>query len=131
MAISTHKGLNACVREIAILAVGAHFNCAYESYAHKSIAGLLGFSGPQIMDMSEGRLPEGITVGESAVYNFATAMLKSKEPVKDAMWEDTIALLGRESLMVLMSLVGVYSYVCMMLNAAAVNVPAITKSTKW
>ncbi|PQE18986.1 Carboxymuconolactone decarboxylase-like protein [Rutstroemia sp. NJR-2017a WRK4] len=55
MAISTYEGLNARARELAILAVGAHFNCAYELYAHKSIAGLLGFSGPQIVDMSEGR----------------------------------------------------------------------------
>ncbi|RDL35198.1 uncharacterized protein BP5553_07129 [Venustampulla echinocandica] len=125
MTVSSHPALEPRARELAILAVGAHYHCPYELYAHKRVALLpaLGMSQTQVTDASEGKVPDGLSPAEQVAYEFAMEMLNSKGPVAKPHYDHAVALLGKESVLILMQLVGVYSFVCLMLNGAATEVP--------
>jgi len=51
-------GLSKLAVQVVILVTGAHFNAAYELYAHAAVATQAGLSDVQIATLSSGDLPK-------------------------------------------------------------------------
>ncbi|KAJ4345480.1 uncharacterized protein N0V89_011612 [Didymosphaeria variabile] len=118
--VGTDKRLPIRVKELAILAVGGHFEAAYENYAHAQLAKLIGLSDEQVADALAGREPVGLADAEIAAYRLALAMANSKGPVSDEIWGQVREHFGQEESAVLVFLISSYAYIAMVLNAGAV-----------
>lgn len=123
MKMTSHPLLTASERELAILAVGAHTGSVYELYAHSIVAQKTGLSETQVKAAAEGKVPEGLTETEKAVFELSDRLVSGKGPLPDDVHEAASRLMGRDRVLVLIQLVAVYSYVCLILNAGAVGVP--------
>lgn len=110
-------------KELAILAVASHFRAAYEVYAHAALARRCGLSEMQVESALAGREPQGVEPHERAAFRVALAMAQGRGPVGDGVWAEVAACFGREESAVLVSLVGAYCYIAVVLNAGDVPAP--------
>lgn len=118
-----HSTLAPRLNEFAIILTGRFWNAQYEWYAHKRLALQAGLS-PAIVDaIALGRRPTGMQADEEAVYNFVTELLHSKQ-VSDATFNAARDRLGERSVVDLMTLVGYYGLVSMVLNVDRYPLPA-------
>jgi len=123
MNLTSHPLLTARERELAILAAGAFSRCTYEIYAHSIIARKTGLSEEQVQDAVEGKVPEGLGEREKVVSEFANKLVGGKGALDEELFGQTTEAIGKDAVLALMQLVSVYSYVCLMLNAGAIEVP--------
>ncbi|KAF2442431.1 hypothetical protein P171DRAFT_67181 [Karstenula rhodostoma CBS 690.94] len=119
--VGTDKRLPIRVKELAILAVGGHFEAAYEKYAHARLARLIGLSDQQIADALAGREPVDLADAEIAAYRLSLAMVSGKGPVSEKIWSQVREHFGQEESAVLVFLISSYTYIAMVLNAGAVS----------
>ncbi|MBT2246287.1 carboxymuconolactone decarboxylase family protein [Sphingobium sp. BHU LFT2] len=113
--------LPAKVREVAILVVGAHFNAAYELYAHAAVGKSVGLTTEQIAMLCAGQRPHDLAPQEAVAFDAAHCLLNGG-PLPAALYHELIAVLGRRETNQLFFLIGIYCSVSMLLNAH--NVPA-------
>jgi len=75
--ITTQATLPVTVRQTAILVVGAHFNAAYELYAHMSMASAGHvMSTTKITAIAAGQRPADLSSEEACAYDVANALTK-------------------------------------------------------
>jgi 4-carboxymuconolactone decarboxylase len=72
--------------------------------------------------IAEGRRPATMPLDEAAVYNFATELLDTKQ-VSDASFEAAKKLLGERGVVDLVSVMGWYGTVSMLLNVDRYPLP--------
>ena len=111
------------VKETAILAVGGHFEAAYENYAHARLAKLGGLSDEQVANILAGKEPTGLADAELTAFRLARAMVSGKGPVSEEIWSQVRAHFNQEESAILVFLISAYGYIAMVLNAGAVPAP--------
>lgn len=114
------------VKELAILAIGGHFEAQYQNYAHARLAKLVGLSDEQVTDALAGRVPEDLGGPEVAAYRLAMAMASGKGPVSEEIWGQVKDHFGQEEIVVLVFLISSYAYIALVLNAGAVPAPVVS-----
>ncbi|EPS44431.1 hypothetical protein H072_1578 [Dactylellina haptotyla CBS 200.50] len=110
-------------REIAILAIGEHYNAAYELYSHVRIAKKVGLRDEQIEDILRGKCPTGGTEQELVSWEVARALMTVKGPLSEDLWGRAEKAFGKAGAGALIHYSGFYAYTCVLLNGAAVSVP--------
>ncbi|KAF3080432.1 hypothetical protein TWF102_008357 [Orbilia oligospora] len=110
-------------REIAILAVGQYYKADYELYSHSRVAKQVGVEDHQIENILNDKPPGG-TPQEQASWQIARALVEQKGPLPVELWSKAESLFGKAGAGALIHYAGFYAYTSIILNGAAVPVPA-------
>jgi len=111
------------LKELAILVVARHWTAQYEWYAHQRLAIAAGLNPLIAADIAVGKRPSGLQADEAAIYAFASELLETKE-VGDATFKAVAERFGEKGVVDLISLMGYYSLVSMILNVNRFPLPA-------
>jgi 4-carboxymuconolactone decarboxylase len=114
--------LDARLREVVILTVGAVWNSGYEIYAHSAVARKAGLPEPAIRELLAGGCPEELTDQEKIAHRYAR-QLSVEHRVDDALYRAAQQTFGSQGLVDLAYLLGWFHTVCALLNAFEVPVP--------
>jgi hypothetical protein len=110
------------VRQIAILVTGAHFDAAYEIYAHIAVAEKDEIDDTTLATLVSGSRPDGLSKEDGVGYDVAYALVNGgvlPEPV----YRLAVSTFGQHGANELIYLVGLYSLVSMTLNGFNVPLP--------
>jgi hypothetical protein len=110
------------VRQIAILVTGAHFDAAYEIYAHIAVAEVDKINDATLATLVSGSRPDGLTREQGIGYDVAFALVNGgvlPEPV----YRIAVSTFGQHGANELIYLVGLYALVSMTLNGFNVPLP--------
>lgn len=110
------------LRELAILTVAARWRADYEWWAHSRIGRAAGLRDEIISGLKDGVWPRTADCAERTVYRFATELMETRR-ITDEVYRETVALLGESGTVELVSLLGYYTLVSMVLKAFEVAVP--------
>jgi 4-carboxymuconolactone decarboxylase len=113
--------------ELAIIITARHWTSQFEWTAHHRGALQAGIS-PAVADaIAEGRRPAAMPRDEEAVYNFATELLQTTQ-VSDATFAAAKSVLGERGVVELISVMGWYGTVSMLLNVDRYPLPEGSKA---
>lgn len=115
-------GLDATVREVVILTVGAACDSAYELYAHRAVAAKAGLAEQDIEALATGAEPKTLTPDQSTAYRFVRALVQDKR-VPQELYAEAFKAFGHRCLVDMVHLTGLYLTTSVLLNAFAVPVP--------
>ncbi|MBK1662186.1 carboxymuconolactone decarboxylase family protein [Paracraurococcus ruber] len=121
-ALSFQTSLPKPVREVAILVTGAHFDAAYEIYAHVLVAEQRGLPDEKIATIVAGQRPADLTREEAVAYDMAAALVDGGA-LPALTWQQGVQVFGRDGAAELVYLVGLYCMVSITLNGFDVPVP--------
>jgi 4-carboxymuconolactone decarboxylase len=108
--------------ELAIIITARHWSAQFEWYAHRRGAIQAGIA-PGVADaIAQGKRPAAMPPDETAVYNFATELLETKQ-VSDATFAAAKNLLGERGVVELINVMGWYGLVSMYLNVDRYPLP--------
>ncbi|MDH7640957.1 carboxymuconolactone decarboxylase family protein [Sphingomonas oryzagri] len=110
------------VRQIAILVTGAHFDAAYEIYAHIAVAEVDKIDDATLATLVSGSRPDGLSREQGIGYDVAFALVNGgvlPEPV----YRIAVSTFGQHGANELIYLVGLYALVSMTLNGFNVPLP--------
>ncbi|MEU1182460.1 carboxymuconolactone decarboxylase family protein [Streptomyces sp. NPDC005820] len=105
-------------RELAILAVAAHWNSAFEREAHEAVGRAVGLTGRELTALRTGTAPDLSDPGERAVLRAASALL-SRGTLDDEEYAATVSAVGERALFDLTTLVGYYATLALHLRVFA------------
>ncbi|MEH0581628.1 carboxymuconolactone decarboxylase family protein [Streptomyces sp. B21-108] len=105
-------------RELAILAVAAHWNSAFEREAHEAVGRAAGLTGPEMAALRTGTVPELADPGERAVLRATWALLRGGA-LSDEEYADMVSEVGERGLFELTTLVGYYGTLALQLRVFA------------
>lgn len=111
------------LRELAILTVAARWRADYEWWAHSRIAKTVGLGDETLAALKGGTLPRGAGADAQAVHRFAIELMDTRQ-VSDVTYRDTVAVLGDSGAVELVTLLGYYTLVSMVLKTFKVPMPA-------
>ena len=117
-----YTSLNERVRQVVILAVGAALQSDYERYAHEAAARIAGISEDAIRTLATGGLPDDLSDQEKIAQRYAR-QLSVEHRVDVATYSAAEHAFGRQGLVEITYLVGIYHIVCSLLNAFEVPAP--------
>ncbi len=117
-----HTSLDAKVREVVILTVGAVWRSAYELYAHRAVAAKAGLDPMTIDALATGRPPAGLTDAQAAAHAF-THQLAADHAVAADVYGRAVDHFGPRGVVDMVHLIGLYMATSGLLNAVAVPVP--------
>jgi 4-carboxymuconolactone decarboxylase len=115
------------VREVIILSVGAVWQSAYQLYAHAALARKAGISEQAITSLIAGEVSDDLSPEEVAAYHFAR-QLTATHKVDDETYGNAEATFGKQGIVDMTFLVGLYLYTSAALNVFQVGVPAAGSS---
>lgn len=115
-----HSEIPDDLRELAILVCGRRHRANFEWYAHVKIARKVGVPEAVIDQVMEEVIPDDPRY--ATVYRFVFELQTSKR-VDDALYKDTMDLLGEKCVVELVFLAGYYATVSHILNAFQVGLP--------
>ncbi|MEX6506094.1 carboxymuconolactone decarboxylase family protein [Jiella sp. M17.18] len=121
-AMSMQASLTDNARQIAILVTGAHFNAAYEIYAHVAVAEKEGMSEERLSTLVAGVKPTGLAGGEEVAYDVAHALVNGGVLPRPT-YDMAVTTFGQHGANELIYLVGLYCLVSVTLNGFNVPVP--------
>ncbi len=110
------------LKEMAILVVARHWTAQYEWYAHRQIAEKVGVPTSVCDAIALGQRPAGLDDDASAIYDFASMLLKTRE-VDDATFDRVKSRFGDKGVLDLIALIGNYITVAMILNVDRHPIP--------
>ncbi|MAU96527.1 MAG: hypothetical protein CMP81_11655 [Fulvimarina sp.] len=122
-AMSMQATLPDGARQIAILVTGAHFNAAYEIYAHVAVAEKEGMSEERLSTLVAGVKPTGLVGEEEVAYDVAYALLNGGGILPRPTYDLAVKTFGQHGAAELIYLVGLYCLVSITLNGFNVPVP--------
>jgi 4-carboxymuconolactone decarboxylase len=108
-------------REIAILAVAAHWRSAFEWYAHEAIARSAGLGDAELAAVRDGE--HEALAGREAVVAGTVAALLARGDLDDAEYRQAVGQVGEAGLFELLTLVGYYTTLALQLRVFRVSVP--------
>ncbi|HRE00544.1 MAG TPA: carboxymuconolactone decarboxylase family protein [Ilumatobacteraceae bacterium] len=121
-AIRFESSLDGRTREIATLAVAAHWKSDFEQYAHEPLARRAGLDEQTIARIRE---PESCGAlddpADDAVHQLARRAVSAT--MDDATWENAVAVLGEAAAVEVLVLVGYYTQLAIILDALAIGLP--------
>ena len=117
------SSLPARLNELAILINARFWGSKYEWYAHRPLAEKGGLAPAIADDLARNVRPSNMQPDEIVVYDFCTA-LHTTHAVDDALFARAVAALGERGVMDLIGVSGYYTLVSMVLNVAAIPLPA-------
>ena len=117
-AIRYEGRLSARAREIAILAVAAHWNCEFEQRAHEPVARHAGLGETDLAALRDGG-PLEFDVPEEAAALAVTRELLAHGDLDEDAYRASASVLGADKLFELTSLVGYYSLLALQLRVFA------------
>jgi 4-carboxymuconolactone decarboxylase len=103
--------------EFAILITARDWSQDYEWSVHAPIAAKMGIEPAVIEAIRKGQRPQGMTVDESVIYDFATELLHNRA-VSDASFAAAEKRFGKGAVVDIVGIVGYYTFNAMMLNTA-------------
>lgn len=115
--------LDARLREVVILTVGAACQTEYELYAHRAVAAKTGLSAADIEALATGREPSGLTPDELTAHRFVYALVTDHR-VPAALYAEAEKAFGHKCLVDLLHLTALYLGVSALLNAFEVPAPS-------
>jgi 4-carboxymuconolactone decarboxylase len=121
-AMTAQASLPDPVRQVAILVVGAHFDAAYEIYAHIAVAEREAMSKKRLATLVCGEKPDDLTDAESIAYDVTYALVNGGVLPEPA-YALAVETFGQHGANELIYLVGLYCMVSMTLNGFNVPVP--------
>jgi len=110
------------LKELAILITGRHWTAQFEFYAHRKLALEAGLDPAIATAIAEGKRPAALSPAETAVYDFCTELLYTKQ-VSDTVFAAARECFGERGIIDLIGTVGYYSLVSMTLNVDRYNLP--------
>ncbi len=114
--------LEARVREVVILTVGAVFESRYELYAHRAVAAKAGLATEDIEALATGGEPKTVSPDELIAHRFVRAVAKEHR-VSPEVFAEAQRTFGHKGLVDMLHLAGLYMTVSSLLNAFEVPVP--------
>ena len=117
-----YTSLNERVRQIVILAVGAAWKCEYELYAHRAAALKAGISEAAIRTLATGGLSGELNEDEKIAYRYAQR-LTADHRVDTVLYGDAEQAFGKQGVVDITYLAGIYHIVCSLLNGFEVPAP--------
>jgi 4-carboxymuconolactone decarboxylase len=108
--------------ELAILTTGAFWQAGFEWHAHAPIALKAGIPADALEAIRLGREPKFAREDEKAVYEFSRE-LWTKRRVSDATYGRIADLLGKETVVELVGILGYYGLISMTINTFEVPLP--------
>ncbi|MDT7744413.1 MAG: 4-carboxymuconolactone decarboxylase [Actinomycetota bacterium] len=116
-----HSSLPAPVREVVILTVGTAWDADYEVYAHVAVARSVGLSEAVIDGIRTGSA-EGITGDELTAHRFTDQLVRTHR-VDDETYAAAEQAFGRDGVLDMVHLIGMYLATSALLNAFEVPAP--------
>jgi 4-carboxymuconolactone decarboxylase len=117
-----HTSLPPRLSELALLITGAFWQAGFEWHAHAPIALKAGVPVDAIEAIRLGKEPKFTREDERAVYEFSHE-LWTKRRVSDATYRRTAGLLGNETVVELVGILGYYGLISMTINTFEVPLP--------
>ncbi len=118
-----HSSLTPKLNEFAIIIVMRAWTTQSEWSAHRKSAAAAGLSEDTIQALATGKRRAKMAADETAVYNFATELLKT-HAVSDATFAAAKSTLGERQLVDMLAVMGYYQIVAMLLNVDRYPMPA-------
>lgn len=113
--------LDARTRELVICTVAAHWDSAYEWYAHERVAREVGVRDAELEIVRDGGVPDGLPPAEVAALELATALLRERR-VRPELYDLVVDHHGPSGLVEICTAVGYYQLLAGLLAAADVGV---------
>jgi 4-carboxymuconolactone decarboxylase len=114
--------LDARTRELVICTVAAHWESAYEWYAHERVAREVGVRAAELEAVRAGGVPDGLPAAEAAALALASALLRERT-VRPELYDLVVDHHGPSGLVEICTVVGYYQLLAGLLAAADVGVP--------
>src|SRR5262249_2934551 len=121
-----HSSLPRKLNEMAIIITARHWTAQYDWNAHRTAAAPAGFAEDKIQAIAAGKRPGSMDADETVIYNFATELLNTKQ-VSDAVFAAVKTKFGERGVVDLISVMGYYQLVSMLLNVDRYPLPAGAK----
>jgi 4-carboxymuconolactone decarboxylase len=109
--------LGAPLNEFVILMTARAWSQSYEWSVHQPIAIKAGVSADIAKAISEGRRPAGMSADQELIYDFCTELLQNHS-VSDPTYARAIARFGEQGTIDMISVVGYYSFLGLVLNVS-------------
>ncbi|MDB5364605.1 MAG: hypothetical protein JWM77_532 [Rhodospirillales bacterium] len=122
LAMTANASLQDNVRQVVILVIGAHFDAAYEIYAHIAVAEREGMTPERLATLVAGLKPTDLSPEESIAFDVAYALSRGG-PLPEPLYRLSVATFGQHGTNELIYLVGLYALVSTTLNGFNVPVP--------
>jgi 4-carboxymuconolactone decarboxylase len=120
-AVRYETSLSDRAREIAILVVSEHWDCAFEMYAHDAVGRHVGLTDAELAALRERRYD--VLPDDERVVARTTRLLVGEADLDDAAYDDAVELLGLAGLFELLTLVGYYAALALQLRVFRVPIP--------
>jgi 4-carboxymuconolactone decarboxylase len=117
------SSLSAPIREVVILTVGVAWQAEYEIYAHVAVARTVGLS-ETVIDGLRRRSTEGFAPDELAAHRFVDELVRTHR-VADDTYAAAEEAFGRDGVLDMVHLTGMYLATSALLNAFAIPAPPI------
>lgn len=109
--------------EMVVLIVARHMNCQYEWFAHERIArNTTDLADGIIKALQVDAVPAVMTDEQKTLYGFCKEVIAQGRPT-DSTYDQAIRHFGREGVLDIISLVGYYSLIAMVLNTSQIPLP--------
>ena len=108
--------------ELAILVTARHWSAEFEWLHHKQPALDAGLDPAIVEAIRQGHTPEFNNDDEQVVYDFSVELQKNRA-VSDATYNQAVKLLGQESVVDLVGVLGYYALISMTINAFEIDAP--------
>ena len=115
--------LTARTREVIILTVGSVWQANYELYAHSAVAGHAGLPEDVVISLVAGETPDGLQPEELIAHRVAR-QLTAERRIDDSLYRVAEEGFGRQGVLHIVILVGIYQTVCGLLNAFEIPAPS-------
>jgi alkylhydroperoxidase family enzyme len=122
LAMTANASLPDNIRQIVILVVGAHFDAAYEIYAHIAVAEHEGMGEQRLATLVANLKPDDLSPKESVAFDFAYALVRGGT-LPEPLYRLAVKTFGQHSTNEMIYLVGLYCLVSTTLNGFNVPVP--------
>jgi 4-carboxymuconolactone decarboxylase len=121
-----HSVLSRKLTEFAIIIAARNWTNHYEWDGHSQEALKAGLNAAILTAVADGRRPEQMTEDEAILYDFCTELLHNQS-VSDHTYARGVAKFGEPGVIEAASLVGYYTYLAIVMNAAHTPMPFVEK----
>ena len=125
-AMRFHSSLPRKLNEMAIIMTARYWTAQYEWSAHRKLAAEAGLSESTIQAIAKGKRPGSMDAEEAALYNFGSELLNTKQ-ISDPVFKAAVDKFGEHGVVDLISVMGYYHLVSMLLNVDRYPLPPGTK----